>query len=83
MRLLLLAATLSAAEFLPIPPGEQMVKDSATGFQVKIQTGAYLLGSTEVTQQQYTDVMKSNPSHYKGPNPVSYTHLTLPTNREV
>jgi len=68
MRLLLLAATLSAAEFVPIPPGEQMVKDSATGFQVKIQTGAYLLGSTEVTQQQYTDVMKSNPSHYKGPN---------------
>ena len=68
MRLLLLAATLSAAEFVPIPPGEQTVKDAATGFQVKIQTGAYLLGVTEVTQQQYTQIMKGNPSHYKGPN---------------
>lgn len=66
MRLLLFAATLSAAELIPLPPGEQTVKDAATGFQVKIQTGAYLIGRTEVTQQQYSQIMGTNPSHYKG-----------------
>jgi len=68
MRLLLFAAALSAAEFIPIPPGEQSVKDAATGFNVKVRTGAYLLGRTEVTQQQYSQVMGKNPSHYKGVN---------------
>ena len=68
MRFLLFAAVLSAAEFIPIPPGEQSVKDAATGFQVKVLTGAYLLGRTEVTQQAYNRVMDKNPSHYKGLN---------------
>lgn len=65
---LLLLAPLSAAEFIQIPSGGQSVKDASTGFQVTVTTGAYLLGRTEVTQQQYTQVMGANPSHYKGPN---------------
>ncbi|MFN0105487.1 MAG: SUMF1/EgtB/PvdO family nonheme iron enzyme [Bryobacteraceae bacterium] len=63
---LLLLTSLSAAEFIQIPAGEQTVKDAATGFQVKVQTGAFLLGRTEVTQRQYAQVMGVSPSHYKG-----------------
>ena len=64
----LLPALLLLPEMLPIPAGEQKVRDAATGFQVSIQTGAYLLGRTEVTQQQYSEVMGANPSYYKGAN---------------
>jgi hypothetical protein len=56
------------AALLPVPAGEQTVRDAATGFQVKIRTGAFLLDSTELTQQQYSLVMGTNPSHYKGAN---------------
>jgi hypothetical protein len=60
MLILLLAA------LLPIPPGEQTVRDAATGFHVKIRTGAFLLDSTELTQLQYSRLMGTNPSYYKG-----------------
>ncbi len=66
--MLLLTALLLLPEMLPIPAGEQKVRDAATGFQVTVHTGAYLLGRTEVTQQQYEAVMGANPSYYKGAN---------------
>ena len=59
---------LAAALLLPIPPGEQTVPDAASGFQVTIRTGAFLLGKTEVTQAEYAAVMGANPSHYRAPD---------------
>ena len=66
--MLLLTALLLAPDLLPIPAGEQAVRDSATGFTVQVRTGVFSLGRTEVTQAQYTALMGANPSHYKGPN---------------
>ena len=42
------------------------------------QWGTLRAGDAEIP---LTDVLCSRPS--PAPNPVSYTHLTLPTNREV
>ena len=37
----------------------------------------------DVTAQEFVDAMTLSGSHVEGYEPVSYTHLTLPTNREV
>jgi hypothetical protein len=66
-----LLTAVSAAEFVSIPAGEQ--------------TGAYLLGRTEVTQQQYLQIIRVNPSYYKGADrpvdSVSWRDATVYANR--
>lgn len=66
--MLLLPALLLLPELVPIPAGQQTVRDSVSGFQLTVQTGSFLLGRTEITQRQYTELMGVNPSHYKGPD---------------
>ena len=60
-----------------IPPGEFMMgspskelqrgSDEGPQHQVKITSGFYM-GTTEVTQFQYEQIMNKNPSHFKGQN---------------
>ena len=59
---------LAAALLLPIPAGQQTVTDPATGFRLTLHTGAFLLSPTEVTQDEYTRLMGTNPSHHRGPS---------------
>ena len=60
---------------------------SQSEYQV-IQTGFYRVSATSASTVQFDggpviQVFANSPVLLKGGKPVSYTHLTLPTNREV
>ena len=62
------------------PTDEKGRQEDEQQHRVQISQSFYL-GAREVTQQEYQQVKKINPSHFskQGVGPVSYTHLTLPT----
>jgi hypothetical protein len=64
---LLLLAPLAAADMATIAAARHTVADASTGFSVPVQTGAFLLDRTEVTQQEYRALTGRTPSHYPGP----------------
>ena len=43
----------------------------------------YLRKEAGLTQKEVCDIVEVTPQSYSGYETVSYTHLTLPTNREV
>jgi formylglycine-generating enzyme required for sulfatase activity len=65
--LVLAAASLYAAEMKKIPESAYEVKDPATGIPTTVRVDAFLIGATEVTQQEYQAAMGRNPAQYRGP----------------
>jgi len=55
-----------SADFVTILSGEQTVKDPATGFTVRVTTGSFQMGTAEITQREYSALMGTNPSRYRG-----------------
>jgi formylglycine-generating enzyme required for sulfatase activity len=60
------AVSLQAAEMKKIAESRYEVKDPATGVPAAVRVDAFLIGATEVTQQEYEAAMGRNPSQYRG-----------------
>jgi hypothetical protein len=63
----LLAGALAGAEMKQVPATSAEVVDPVTSVPASVRVEAFLIGATEVTQQEYEAVMGRNPSAYRGP----------------
>jgi formylglycine-generating enzyme required for sulfatase activity len=61
-------AAASSQEMVRIPAGEFDVVDQVTTLKLRVTVSEFLLGATEVTQNEYLQVTGRNPSFYKGPD---------------
>ena len=50
---------------------------------IRIKLRAYDNKVLDASTEEIVNTVKRTGANIKGPIPVSYTHLTLPTNREV
>jgi hypothetical protein len=62
---LLLPAAYSR-DLVRIPAASYEVKDQLTGITVNVRVDEFLISPTEVTQQEFEEIMHSNPSVYRG-----------------
>lgn len=51
-----------------VPAASEIRTDGYTGVPVRVAVSAFLMEATEVTQQEFTNIMGYNPSHYQGGN---------------
>ncbi|MDZ7637607.1 MAG: SUMF1/EgtB/PvdO family nonheme iron enzyme [Bryobacterales bacterium] len=58
----------NAQEMLRVEASQQPLTDSITGLPLTVQTDAFLLGRTELTQAEFDRVMGGNPSRFRGPD---------------
>lgn len=64
--LLVVASLAPAQQFARIPASTRTIQDGETGVRIEIATAEFLMGRTEVTQEEFERVMGFNPSHYRG-----------------
>ncbi len=64
--LVLSSAVALCGEMVRIPEGNFEVTDQVTTLKVRVEVSEFLLGSTEVTQREYQEIIGANPSIYKG-----------------
>jgi len=61
-----LPASCESRPLVRVPAGSEMRLDGYTSVPVRVAVSAFLMGATEVTQQEFTSIMGYNPSHYRG-----------------
>jgi formylglycine-generating enzyme required for sulfatase activity len=52
--------------FRAFPAASYEITDSVTGLKVKVELSGFILSKTEVTQQEFSEVMHTNPSFHQG-----------------
>jgi formylglycine-generating enzyme required for sulfatase activity/pimeloyl-ACP methyl ester carboxylesterase len=62
----LLSGWASAQDLVRIPEGSYEVTDEITSLNVRVAVSEFLLGTSEITQQEYEDIAGVNPSAYQG-----------------
>ena len=69
LELLLCTTTLHAqTDFITIPAASYEIVYGITGITVEVTVDEFIISKTEVTQKEFTDIMKYNPSYHQGPD---------------
>ncbi len=59
-------SSVGAQDLIQVPAGTYEVQDQVTTLPLRVHVSAFLIGASEITQEEYEKVVSENPSEYRG-----------------